>query len=186
MSDVENTVEDVDQLALIKEDIEKLLKRAQNKNVGFDMRAEFRDNMYPVLLDLVDALKSRFDDVEGVLAEYLEPTESLVMPDFADRLAKLLAVGGRLAVVAKILSDALGGNYDDVTAQRVAEQLDGGVLDQWVAGYVQEAQNAINELSTVTFDDGDEDEDDDDDDIDEDDEDVEDDDEEEVEETTNG
>lgn len=161
---VEDTEDTVDQLALIKEDVEKLLKRAQNKNVGFDTRTEFKDNAYPVLLDLIDALKSRFDDVESVLAEYLEPTESLVMPDFAEKLSKLLAVGGRLAVVAKILSDALGGAFDDVTAARVSEQLEGGgTLDQWVAGYVQEAQNAINELSSVTFEDEDDEDDDEDD-----------------------
>lgn len=151
-------VEDFDvEFEVLLEDVRRLYKRAETSR-SLETRSEFLQNAYPLIESLIEATHKRIGNLEALVAEQIDPTESVIMPELTQRIAMLLSVGGRIAEVARVLSAEAS---PDALA-KVAQLLENGApLTDWINGYHAEAQKLISELSDLTIEvDEDDDEDD--------------------------
>lgn len=151
-------IEDFDaEFEVLLDDVRGLLKRAQGAK-ALETKSEFAQNAYPLLESIVELTHRRISSLEDLVAEQIDPSESVIMPELTQRIAMLLSVGGRIAEVARLL--VTEAQVGDETSAKIAQLLQNGApLTDWVAGYHTEAQLLINELGELTVETEDEDED---------------------------
>lgn len=149
-----------DNLELLLADIRKLQKRATEAR-ALESKNEFMVNCYPMMEQMVEAFQERFEefqervlDVEAVIAEQIEQTESVLQPELTTRVLAVLGVGERLAAMVEVLFGAFGNQLDELTAKRLMELTNGqGSPSDWANAYRADAQLVAQELDEATLED---------------------------------
>lgn len=126
-------------------DINHQIKRCVGSK-AVETKAELVNNVYPLMLNVVEALAARQAETEEIVAQLLGEGESIVQPEFAAQIAEALAAGGALA------SAIAEAQMDEVTKQR---------LMNLVADFSEKTAAVEVALSELTLEDVEEPEDDD-------------------------
>ena len=124
-------------------------RAAQSKHL--DTRPELVNNVYPMILQLLEACNERFTEVEEAVNSIIDETETIIQTDEAETIVQALDAGMLLAEAAE--------KYPD--------------LAPLVASYKDLATKAAELVGEVTLADDEDDDDDDDEDDDEDEDDAE-------------
>lgn len=141
----------------VKQDLAQAFRRSKEKKY-LECKDEAANYIYPIIQSFLEAADARFLEIEAVLAEQADPTESVLLPEFTDRIAMVLAVGGRIAMACQIILEK--AQLDDATKKQLSDLLENkGELKDWIATYHVDAQALIEELQDVTVEEYDEDED---------------------------
>lgn len=142
--------------AIMISDLTDLVKRCKGATY-LEAKKELADNVYPFLQNALEQINARFTEIETVLAEQLDPTESVVQPEFASQVTRVLAISERIAMTAEVMHLALADKLDDVTKKRISEILEGRTLPEWLAAFKTEGQALVEELQEITLEEGDDD-----------------------------
>lgn len=126
-------------------DINHQIKRCVGAK-AVETKAELVNNVYPLMLNVVEALAARQAETEEIVAQLLGEGESIVQPEFAAQIAEAFAAGGALA------SAIAEAQMDEVTKQR---------LMNLVADFSEKTAAVEVALSELTLEDVEEPEDDD-------------------------
>ncbi len=150
--------DDEDFFAVVLKEIKDQKKRAGEKTY-LECKKELENNVYPILEMLLEAIQEKFDAQDEVIAESLDPTESVVHPELTERIVAVLGMGDRLAAIAEIMYGTFASQLDEITHKRITEQLleNKGSVTDWAAAFRAHVQALVAELDNITIEDSDDD-----------------------------
>ena len=97
MADEQATLEEV---AL---DVQRAMQRVAKHNTTMDIRAELGNNVYPLMLVLLDAVNSRCLETEETVAQIINETETIIQPEEGDQIDETLDLGEKLYNALKMI-----------------------------------------------------------------------------------
>lgn len=109
--------------------------------------AELANNVYP----MIKAALSEIIEVDEIVQEVIEQTESFLQKDTADQIVAALTAGGQMAKLITDLIQEEAGSIDDLRAKKFAD-----AVAVWTAAAVPAAK-AVHEAMITDDDDEDED-----------------------------
>lgn len=93
-------------------DINHQIKRGAGAK-ALETKAELVNNVYPLMLSVVEAFAARLGETEEIVAQLLGEGESIVQPELAELIAAAFGAGGELVKAVE------AAPMDDVTKQRL-------------------------------------------------------------------
>lgn len=91
----------------VASDIQRALTRLIKINTQVDARAELVNNLYPLMLALLESVNSRFIETEELVSNLLEESETIIQPEDGSQFEETLNLGEQLlrAIKGVSLSD---------------------------------------------------------------------------------
>lgn len=97
MADEQITLEEV---AL---DVQRALSRVAKHNGTMDVRAELGNNVYPLMLVMLDAVNTRCLEAEDMVTQVINETQTIIQPEEGDQIDETLDLGEKLCGALKMV-----------------------------------------------------------------------------------